>query len=355
MSKNSLREETNCLNCGHPVEKRYCPNCGQENTESRQTFHHLFRHFFEDLTHYDRSFWKTILTLFFKPAKLTRAYMAGKRLSYLAPIRLCIFISFVTFLMISFFPNQSAALPQKTKTETVETTNVPSIDSLHIEEKSIDGLTEIGILSQDNNDTIKKILTDTEEINPEGLISLGYKDVKELDSLQKNGPESVKANPTEYWFVKKWLKVKEGNTDAEINDKFMTSFSANLPKVLFLYMPIFALILWLFHNKKEWYYFEHGIFTLHYFSFLMLIILLLFFFDKLHPLMAMYPITEWLHFGLKYLGIFWMLYYFFPAHRRFYGDHFFRSFLISLVVFLINAVLITLLMVLYGSYTYLSI
>jgi hypothetical protein len=30
-------------------------------------------------------------------------------------------------------------------------------------------------------------------------------------------------------------------------------------------MPIF--FLWLFHNKKRWYYFDHGIFTLHYFSF----------------------------------------------------------------------------------------
>jgi hypothetical protein len=29
-----------------------------------------------------------------------------------------------------------------------------------------------------------------------------------------------------------------------------------------------------FHNKKKWWYFDHGIFTLHYFSFLLLGILL---------------------------------------------------------------------------------
>ena len=89
-------------------------------------------------------------------------------------------------------------------------TSVPSVDSLHIEEKSIDGLTKIGIISHDSNDTIKKILTETEEINPKAIINLGYKNVKELDSIQKNAPADVKPNPTQYWFIRKWLKVKEG-------------------------------------------------------------------------------------------------------------------------------------------------
>lgn len=183
MSKETLRKDTTCLNCGHEVAERYCPNCGQENTVSRKTFHHLFRNFFEDLTHYDRAFWKTIFTLIFKPASLTKAYMQGKRLSYLPPIRLCIFISFITFLLFSFFPNKTVAITTKPAEKEAIVTSVPSIDSLHIEEKSIDGLTEIGILSQDSNDTIKKILTETEEINPEAIINLGYKDVKELDSI----------------------------------------------------------------------------------------------------------------------------------------------------------------------------
>ena len=59
----------------------------------------------------------------------------------------------------------------------------------------------------------------------------------------------------------------------EIIEKFISSFTHNLPKVLFVFMPIFAFFLWLFHNKKRWYYFDHGIFTLHYFSFLLLIFL----------------------------------------------------------------------------------
>jgi hypothetical protein len=37
-------------------------------------------------------------------------------------------------------------------------------------------------------------------------------------------------------------------------------------------MPIFASLLWLFITKR-WYYFDHGIFTLHYFSLFLLTII----------------------------------------------------------------------------------
>ena len=101
MSKEPLRSETNCLNCNPTGAHRFCPHCGQENTVTRITFHHLFTHFFQDLTHYDNKFWKTIIYLLFKPASVTKAYTSGKRLSFLPPMRLYIFTSFVTFLLIS--------------------------------------------------------------------------------------------------------------------------------------------------------------------------------------------------------------------------------------------------------------
>ena len=102
---NSIRKDKTCLNCNYVVEKRFCPNCGQENTDTRKTFSHLFVHFFEDLTHYENAFWKTIKNLILRPSALTKEYLSGKRLSYLAPVRLYIFISFVTFLLIAVFPN----------------------------------------------------------------------------------------------------------------------------------------------------------------------------------------------------------------------------------------------------------
>ncbi len=355
MSKEKLRIDKTCLNCQHAVEHRYCPNCGQENTEVTKSFHHLFFHFFEDLTHYDSTFWKTIIYLFFKPAALTKEYLSGKLLSFLAPIRLYIFISFITFFLISLLPNRTIEVEKVPDETSKKEIVIPSIDSLHIEEKSIDGLTKVGILSQQNNDTLKKILNQTKGIDKKEAADFGYKSVTELDSIKKNGDKEVKISSTEYWFLKKWLTVKQENTNEQIMDKFMLSFTKNLPKVLFMYMPVFAFILWLFHDKKKWYYFDHSIFTLHYFSFILLLILILFYLDKLIPLLGKTPFVDWINFSVKSAGIFWMIYYYFPAHRRLYGQPVMKSFFKSISIIIINLVIITLLIVVFALFTYINI
>jgi hypothetical protein len=76
-------------------------------------------------------------------------------------------------------------------------------------------------------------------------------------------------------------------------------------------MPLFAFFLWLFHSKKRWYYFDHGIFTLHYFSFLLLIILLLFLIDLLLDWDGNYWILDKLNLLIHFVGFGWMFYYFF--------------------------------------------
>lgn len=60
------------------VGNKFCPNCAQENSDTRKTFHHLFLHFFEDLTHYENAFWRTIKILLLNPALLTKEYLSGK-------------------------------------------------------------------------------------------------------------------------------------------------------------------------------------------------------------------------------------------------------------------------------------
>jgi hypothetical protein len=55
------------------LENRFCSNCGQENTDTRKTFHHLFIHFFEDLTHYENAFGKLLKS--FETGTLTNAYL----------------------------------------------------------------------------------------------------------------------------------------------------------------------------------------------------------------------------------------------------------------------------------------
>lgn len=316
MSKNTLRIDKTCLNCRHVVENRFCPNCGQENIDSRKTFHHLFVHFFEDLTHYENAFWKTIKSLLLKPSTLTKEYLSGKRLSYLAPVRLYIFISLITFFFISILSSKAPFHITLEKTEPKMT---------------------------------------LEEIQVKGNSFFGFHSTKELDSIQNSASKTEKLSPFKYWIFHKGLSIIEKNTSQEIIKKFKESFIHNLPKLLFLFMPIFAFLLWIFHSKKRWYYFDHGIFTLHYFSFLLLIILILFLFDNLFSLFGNSGFVSFVSGLINFLGYSWMVYYFFPAHHRFYGETRVVSFSKTVLFFFINFIILTILLLFFAFYIFMNI
>lgn len=321
MSHSPIRKDKTCLNCRHVVEQKFCPNCGQENTDSRKTFHHLFIHFFEDLTHYENAFWRTIKNLLFKPSSLTKEYLSGKRLSYLAPVRLYIFISFITFLLITLFPS-------------------------NVNEKIVKSEKALNEEISKNDATINK-KTDKRYFH--------FKTMKEIDSIQKYGKENEKLNASSYWFSKKAIHVTEKYTKKEIYEKFIESFFHNLPKILFIIMPFFAFFLWLFHSKKKWYYFDHGIFTLHYFSFLLLIFLIMFISDRFFGLFGENSPLSYVSGLITFVGTIWMLYYFYPAHHRFYGESRIVSFVKSILLFIINSLFIIFLLCLYILFTFINL
>jgi len=305
MGHQKLREDKTCLNCSYVVENKYCPNCGQENTETRQSFHYLFTHFIEDLTHYDGSFWKTIKNLLFKPGYLTKEYLEGKRKKFVPPVKLYIFISFVTFLLPTLLPDVSFFGDTEEKKEFI---NI-----------------------NDKKDTLAKKENRGIRIKDDVFV----KSIKELDSLENIPTE--KLSYLEYGMYKNLLKVKQEKNQKEFMKKVIESFFHTLPKVLFLYMPIFAFFLWLLHDKKKRYYFDSGVFTLHYFSFLLLTI-------------TIGVLLEWiLHLFLlddlsgiyNFISLGYCFFYFFRAHSRFFGEEKIISRLKSFILFFINMFLIS--------------
>lgn len=350
--KNTLRKDKTCLNCNYVVDNRFCPNCGQENIDTRKTFSHLFIHFFEDLTHYENAFWKTIKNLILRPASLTKEYLSGKRMSYLAPVRLYIFISFITFFIVSILPNDTlihSTTTTKTNGKVVETKdNIKLADELT--NKQLDALMEKENLTQAEVDSLKKLVK--EQKTKSGFLNFGYHSVEQMDSIRKIKPDEI--NDFEYWLNSKTIKVGEENTKEQLIEKFKESFIHNLPKTLFIYMPLFAFILWLFQNKKKWFYFDHGIFTLHYFSFLLLLILIL---GIKRFLLDIYPNSFFYNINriINFLGIIYMFYYFFPAHHRFYGETRIVSFLKGIAMFIINIIFIILILIALAVYSFISI
>lgn len=359
--KNPLRKDKTCLNCHYVVQDRYCSNCGQENTDTRKTFHHLFIHFFEDLTHYENAFWKTIKNLLTKPGELTKQYLSGKRMSYLAPVRLYIFISFVTFFTINILSSgDDNEVNEKEEVKKEEKALKTAKDSLSKIEKEIVALKENKTIDAKIADSILAkvqkvdVIETKKKMDDEGfnIFTSGYKTVAQLDSVRKVNPDEV--GMIEYWFSKKSILIHQKYSNTEIKEKFIEEMKHNIPKTLFFYMPTFAFLLWLFHNKKRWFYFDHGIFTLHYFSFLLLIILLLFLngylkhhFDN--------TFTNVVHNIIAFIGIVWMFYYFFPAHHRFYGGSRAKTIFLGIAFLFINFIFLIFGMSIFAAVSFLSI
>jgi hypothetical protein len=347
MSHGKIREDKTCLNCGHQVEERYCPSCGQENIERRQPFHFLFTHFVEDFTHYDGQFWGTVKNLLFRPGKLTNVYLEGKRQKFVPPVKLYIFVSFITFFMFALFPMINLNFGSKENVDSSKAKFLEKMKSLETH-KILDSIKAKKILTEEDSTAIKSLnaLPDSTQIE-------GFEDALEMNKkidadvgfgeykTKKSYDSATAKNPSAFDFIQtpiahKFFELKEkGVTKKEILKNMVEKSFHNLPKALFIYLPVFAFFLWIFHSKKKWWYFDHGIFTLHYFSFLLLNILLIFLVAKLASLSGFWLINLILYLALSLL-LLYIIAYFFIAHRRVYRAHGIVSLFIGSILFTLN-------------------
>ncbi|OYU16320.1 MAG: hypothetical protein CFE37_01175 [Alphaproteobacteria bacterium PA4] len=90
-----------CANCGTPLAGPFCGNCGQ-NAHIHRTLGGVFHDFLHGITHFDGKAWKTLPMLLFRPGKLTRDYIEGKRARYIAPVPLFLLVVFLMFFVFSF-------------------------------------------------------------------------------------------------------------------------------------------------------------------------------------------------------------------------------------------------------------
>ena len=92
-----------CSNCNASVPSgdKYCGTCGQEQRNLHVGFWELIKEFVSDNFNFDTRLAVTLRHLLLKPGFLAQEFALGKRASYVPPIRLYLFISFVYFLLVS--------------------------------------------------------------------------------------------------------------------------------------------------------------------------------------------------------------------------------------------------------------
>jgi hypothetical protein len=92
----------NCLNCGEVLTGQHCSHCGQPATVRVLSLWALVRDVLGDLLNADSRVWRTLWPLAFRPGLLTQEFLRGRRASYTPPFRMYLVLSLVFFVLASF-------------------------------------------------------------------------------------------------------------------------------------------------------------------------------------------------------------------------------------------------------------
>jgi len=290
MSEVQLKEEKlPCKNCDAQLQPEFafCPNCGQK-VNDELTLGILFYNTISNYFSFDARFIRSFIPLMFKPGFLARKFLEGKRLMFLHPAQMYLFISVVFFFIFSFsVREQGEIINEELKKSFDRSTVVSEIDSIAKTKDDSIAKAEIEkvlkknsfITGLDDKD-IDSLVAETNTSN-KGIVNFDGFNPKVLDSLIK-----IKATNEEIyshlgleadagWFKRKlysqFLKFYKSKDGSNI----LQTFYDTIPIALFVLLPLFALILKLLYYKQGRYS-HHLVFSFYYFSFLFTLFSILF-------------------------------------------------------------------------------
>jgi hypothetical protein len=367
------RKEKNCLNCGAEVLGRYCQVCGQENTEPKESIWQLVTHFFYDITHFDGKFFSTVKYLLLRPGFLTTEYVRGRRMTYLHPIRMYVFTSAFFFLIFfSFINTEEAAnsgdssgarqelahkLAVKKDLESVLLKTKNSIDRTAINKSIIKLNSAISLLQ----DSVQKMELKERETTvktkqyldslPANIPGIGKENKHIIDSaiqnrktkfgtgkdggfqanftgsdwfttpdayraVQEELPDSLRDDALKRAVILRLIHLREksGEGGQKLIDTLGEKFLHSIPQMLFVSLPLFALLLkFLYVRRKEFYYADHSIFTIHFYCSAFLLILLYYCVKAINK-----HLDWWIISFISAIIILYIFYYLYKAMRNFY-------------------------------------
>ncbi len=89
-----------CANCKATLSGAYCHACGQSAHVHRSLWH-MIEEGLHGVLHFDSKTWRTLPLLIARPGVLTRRYIDGQRVRYVAPLPLFLFMIFLMFFVVS--------------------------------------------------------------------------------------------------------------------------------------------------------------------------------------------------------------------------------------------------------------
>lgn len=337
-----------CLNCSHSLDisDKYCPSCGQRNTNKKINLSDLIQELFSSVLSYDSKLWQTIKLMFLKPGQLSLEYMQGKRTTYTNPFRFFLSVSVLFFLFVSFSIDDEDFNELTLFGDEVEETFIKDNFKETNEASSFVKGFQTGYSSQvidpKNDSLVQPFQGKEEEIISQAAndsiinISNGYDKTKDkVDQLQKAFKEN------------KYLKYEQALEDGLIDNSFSDWFSyrffrglaktdkniagylryvvPKIPFFIFLFIPLFSIFYYILFFNSNKTYVDHLVFNFNLSSFLLLIFAIMIGIDNQLESVS-------LNFGLNIISNLGILFYIYKSIRNFYGNRRFPSFFKGILI-----------------------
>jgi hypothetical protein len=273
-----------CANCAHPLLGPYCAVCGQPTKTTRRSVRILVHDFVVDFINMDSRILRTARALLLQPGELPAAFRRGQTQPYSPAIRLYLFVSLVFFVLLSvaniaIMQFEVKATPQKVIWQNGE----PFIANPAYDKDETD---------PDVKKIIKPLIPVRKEkaLRPGGLFNYSEEThfFAPIGAYHSNLPQAARDRLKDPGIVKitgpgqKEADWAERNVYGTLNKLAADPAALNgplttwLPRVMFLLLPLYALLLALFYmrQRKDFYLVDHLVFSLniHTFVFVMLMV-----------------------------------------------------------------------------------
>jgi len=327
-----------CANCGTPLLGPHCYRCGQPVDGLVRHFGSIMGDFLDTVLNIDARVFRTLWPLLSKPGYLSKEYFAGRRVRYVSPVRLFVFLSIVTFfvaqLLWTWGPDSvnfddRDSIDRATTVAEVEAARDRALEGLDTAYNKVPDAPGVRAGIEKSQEKIRaKAGRRIAELEKKPAAEAAPDDEDDVPTFDVDGrPWDARTNPVVVgWlpgFANAWInrQVAKGQANAaEIQkdpDRLKDAVLSALPSTLFVLLPIFALMLKIAYFFKRRLYMEHLIVALHSHAFLCLALLLVFGLSEIgEAAPALSTATGWAE-ALLFL---WMPLYLLLMQKRVYGQ-----------------------------------
>jgi len=326
-----------CKNCEtpNPKDAEFCLHCGQKLGD-KLTFVLLFYNTIGNYFSFDARFFRSIIPLLFRPGFIAKEFVKGRRLQYLHPGQMYLFVSVVFFFVFNFYVREGREAIEKNAKTAFEQLDdnskrfdtITKLDPAFLDSIKIKDAKDAQKLLQDIQDNKYKVEDTINNRTNNGVnFDFNRKIVDSLIAIDASDDLIYKAmgmNDNPGYFTKRFyvqtLKLYKttGAGFAQVYQYFIDS----IPLAMFFLMPLFAFILKLFYFSKG-NYAHHLVFSFYFFCFLFTVFSLV-----LGANLVFETIPVW----ISWLIILSTFFYLWMAIMSFYQSHWFTSLIKSGII-----------------------